>query len=274
MPGDRPAAIDSDAASIEPVSFLSDGLRLTGGLARPLHASGEGMGLPGLCLLHGFPSGRAPDSGAPPDPGYAGLARWFAASGLVTLVFNLRGAGDSEGDFDIEGWVRDGEAALDFLASQPGIDPARLALWGSSMGAATAIALAVRRSEVAAVVACSTPACLELRSNPEDAVRNYRAVGIIRDADFPPSLEEWQEGFRRVRPLQWVGHIAPRPLLLVHGTEDPMVPFSDAQALYDAAGEPKSLLPIVGAGHRLRNVPEAVEGARDWILKSLGVSAP
>jgi fermentation-respiration switch protein FrsA (DUF1100 family) len=189
------------------------------------------------------------------------------------LAFNLRGAGDSEGNFDIEGWVRDGGAALEFLASQPGVDPTRLALWGSSLGGATAIALAVRRTEVAAVVACSTPARLELHLNPEEALRNYRAVGVIRDADFPPSLEEWQEGFRRVSPLLWVGHITPRPLLLIHGTADPSVPFSDAQALYDAAGAPKSLLPIVGAGHRLRNVPEAVDGARDWLLDRLRFSS-
>ena len=43
------------------------------------------------------------------------------------------------------------------------------------------------------------------------------------------------------RPIDAVGAIAPRPLLLIHDAEDRLIPVADAHALYAAAGEPKEL---------------------------------
>ena len=44
--------------------------------------------------------------------------------------------------------------------------------------------------------------------------------------------------------------IAPRPLLVVHGSNDSVVPAENAQAIYDAAGEPKRIRIIAGADHQ------------------------
>ena len=62
-----------------------------------------------------------------------------------------------------------------------------------------------------------------------------------------------------------VPDIPPRPLLLMHGSEDPTVPVSDARALADAADGQADLRVITGAGHRLRHDPRAVAALMGWM---------
>jgi fermentation-respiration switch protein FrsA (DUF1100 family) len=58
-----------------------------------------------------------------------------------------------------------------------------------------------------------------------------------------------------VRPLSLIGKIPPRPILLVHGANDEVVPVLDARALADAAGGEVELRVLSGAAHRLRTTP-------------------
>jgi hypothetical protein len=64
----------------------------------------------------------------------------------------------------------------------------------------------------------------------------------------PTSLES-ADLIARFRPEEVVGDIAPRPLLIAHGSENRLHPPKEAQSLYDCAGEPKQLLFLEGAGH-------------------------
>lgn len=50
-------------------------------------------------------------------------------------------------------------------------------------------------------------------------------------------------------PVRLVGRIAPTPLLVVHGARDPYLTTDNAQALYDAAGEPRELWILPAYGH-------------------------
>ena len=62
-----------------------------------------------------------------------------------------------------------------------------------------------------------------------------------------------------------MAEIAPRPLLLVHGSEDEVVDVSHAHKLYDRAGETKQIIIIDGAGHRLRQDDRAMAIVIDWL---------
>jgi putative redox protein len=63
-----------------------------------------------------------------------------------------------------------------------------------------------------------------------------------------------------------VGKIPPRPLLLVHGADDDVVPLIDARVLADTAeGDDVQLRVIQGAGHRLRHDPRAVAVLLGWL---------
>ena len=113
-------------------SFKADGIALKGKLFIPDQDTGL---FPFLCLCHGIP-GKPYD---PADKGYEEIAQKFCAEGFAAFIFNFRGSGESEGDFDISGWARDLEAALDIMYSQPGIDRKKVAILGSSAGAAVAV---------------------------------------------------------------------------------------------------------------------------------------
>jgi fermentation-respiration switch protein FrsA (DUF1100 family) len=61
----------------------------------------------------------------------------------------------------------------------------------------------------------------------------------------------WRAGYRHrdVRPVAEVAAIAPRPVLIVHGTEDRTIPIEHAYRVYEAAGAPKELWIGEGADH-------------------------
>ena len=220
---------------------------------------------PTLCLCHGIPAGP-PEPGR---PGYDQLAEQFCATGFIAMIFNFRGAGESGGNIDMQGWTRDLSAAIDYLYDMEGVDRSRIILLGSSAGGAVSVDVAARDTRVAAVATFACPAHFDFpeQLDPDAMVERYRSIGAIRDADFPPSKEEWLNGFTALSPVSSVDRISPRPLLLVHGDADDVVPVSHAHEMYDKAGEPKELRIISGAGHRLRHVPEAVDIAKEWLEK-------
>src|SRR5438477_260114 len=72
-------------------------------------------------------------------------------------------------------------------------------------------------------------------SDPRRFVDHARAIGVIHSKEFPADFDTWARELRETRPLTMIGKIPPRPVLLVHGTEDETVPLMDARALADAA---------------------------------------
>ncbi len=246
---------------IRSIVLESDGLRLAGQLYEP-----PGAGLhPALCICHGIPA--VPYN--PADTGYRDLAARFADLGFVTLVFNMRGAGASEGNFDMPGWSRDIGSAVGFLSRETAADPSKVFLMGFSGGAAAGIHRASTDTRVAGVVSCASPA--HFRDLIDDGALNvciarWRDIGIIRDADFPGDIDRWAQGFVEISPAAHVGLLAPRPLLLLHGDADEVVPISHAYALFDAARDPKQLAVIPGGVHRLRVDERAMLTAANWLL--------
>jgi dipeptidyl aminopeptidase/acylaminoacyl peptidase len=224
---------------------------------------------PALCLCHGVPSGQP---GPSDDRGYPGLAERFCAAGFVTLIFNFRGAGLAQGNLDMLGWTR--KAAIDYLANMEEIDKSRLCLLGSSAGAAVSVYVAANDTRVSSLVTFACPAefgFLTDKQHTRATIDHFRSIGVIRDADFPPSVGEWLEGFNTVSPLRWIGRISPRPLLLIHGDKDDLVPVEHAHRLYEKAGEPKELVMLPGAGHRLRLEENAITAALDWLKTKLNM---
>jgi fermentation-respiration switch protein FrsA (DUF1100 family) len=242
------------------VTLQADGLRIAGQLYLP----GEGdEGLyPAVCLCHGIPAGR-PD---PSDRGYPLLAERICRQGFAVFIFNFRGTGASEGNLDLMGWTRDLVAAIDFLDTVPEVDKSRRSVLGFSGGAAVSIYVVARDTRIASVVACACPAEFSMMmGNPQSLIEYFRSIGVIRDQDFPHSVEEWIGGFRLVSPLNYVAAIAPRPILLVHGSSDQVVAVSQAHQLYAQAQEPKQIVIIEGAGHRLRQDEQAMALVIDWL---------
>ena len=240
-------------------------------LAAALFTPQGGGPHPGLVICHGMPANPRPGprAAAPPneDPDYPALAELCAWEGFATLIFNFRGTGESGGNFHPLGWAQDLEAMLSWLREVPRVDAARIALLGSSLGAAVAIYVAAHHPEVAGLVAFASPAVMGSRPQPADAVARLRELGVIRDAQFPPSLEAWSQESERLNPVDWVGQVAPRPLLLLHGDADEVVPPRNAYLLFEKAREPKELRLLPGAGHRFRHEEAALRAALEWLKR-------
>ncbi len=132
------------------VSFISAGVRCAA-----VHLRGEGDTFaaadgrrPCVVLGHGF--GGTVDSGLMP------VAERFAASGIDALAFDYRHFGASDGEprqlLSIPRQLEDYAAAVAFARSLDGVDPDRVALWGSSYSGGHVVAGAVADGHVAAVI--------------------------------------------------------------------------------------------------------------------------
>ena len=117
--------------------------------------------------------------------------------------------------------------------------------------------------EIAAVVADSAYAHLEgvMRKKLPDfaPVRWVAPVGWISVL-----IGEVMAGgrLRRVRPVEYVGRISPRPVLLIHGMHDSYIPIEQPGWLYDAAGEPKEIWIVPGSDHAMARLDHPKEYMR------------
>jgi dipeptidyl aminopeptidase/acylaminoacyl peptidase len=172
----------------------------------------------------------------------------FHRAGYHILLFSYRGHALSDGrkgSFTYgEAESRDVDAAAQFLSASKGIR--RIGVIGHSVGAVSAIMSAARNPLIGAVVAVA----------PFNCVTDVWYTS--RPRLVPPFVMDWTlwlaektRGFDRdqVCPLQVVEQIAPRPLLVIHGTEDRRITEAQVQDLFAAAQEPKSLWLVEGASH-------------------------
>ena len=110
-------------------------------------AAGDPPIAPAIVMAHGFTGTRRDRLGP--------FAQRFAAAGIAAMPFDYRGFGDSTGTKDVVDAYRqleDWRAAIAFARSLPGIDPDRVAVFGSSMGGGHALAVAAADRRVAAAV--------------------------------------------------------------------------------------------------------------------------
>jgi putative redox protein len=239
----------------------SDGLRLSGHLARPPD-DGASPIRPGLVLCHGFPAG--PVGAAPSTPSYPALADRIATEvGWTVLTLGCRGVDRSEGNFSLGGWLADLHAAVSHLLAYD--DVAGVWLAGASTGGSLAICAGGEDERVRGVAALPARADFDdWAAHPRRFLDHAREIGVVRDPSFPDDMEAWTLELKQVRPLSLVAALSPRPLLLVQGSDDDVVPVTDARALADCHGAAE-LHVVQGAGHNLRHDPRAIAVLLGWL---------
>lgn len=146
-----PATTDAAAAAHtrEDADFSSAGTRCAAWLYRPADATGD---VPCVVMAHGFSCTR--------EDRLPAFAERFAGAGLAVLVFDYRHFGASDGQprqlLDIGRQQDDWRQAVAHARSLPGVDPGRIALWGSSFSGGHVVAvgagLGSERSGIRAVV--------------------------------------------------------------------------------------------------------------------------
>jgi uncharacterized protein len=266
----------------QPVSFYSEGTRLSGDLFVP-EGLAHGQTRAGIVLCHGYTGVRnlyLPD-----------IAAILNAAGYVVLTFDYKGWGDSDGPrtrLSPYGRVIDSQAALTFLGTQPMVDASRLGLYGTSYGGATVVWTAAVDRRVQCVVSVvgigngrrwmrsvrrpdEFADLLELSA--ADRVRRVltgasefvdRGSILIPDrqsAELAAAQRRGNPGAVSEIPLEFiddtlefnpewvVDKIAPRPVLFITSDNDRLVPPEESEALFSRAGEPKRLVVLRGWGH-------------------------
>jgi uncharacterized protein len=206
---------------------------------------------PYRCVLHahGVTSNKAAASG---------LRDLLIPAGYALFVIDERFHGDRENwtrFFDIQhypglarelfqGSVVDLRRALDYLEQRPDCVQGKLGFIGTSMGGWIGAALAGADERVQAPVLLFSGADFRVWFT----TATPGVAGIFYEYGNPASLEATLAALAPLDPSKWVGKIAPRPVLMVHGEVDEAVPPATGQALFDAALDPKTMLWYPG-GH-------------------------
>jgi putative redox protein len=240
--------------------FRSGTIELAGHVARPRIAAGTTV--PALVLAHGFPDVN--QGGRLSARSFPELADRIATEmGWMALVFTFRGCGDSEGDFSMHGWRDDMLAACAFMRQMPEVRD----VWAGGFGSGGSMALcaAAIDLEIRGVAAMGAHADFDdWATHPRRLLEYARETSIIRSAAFPTPFEPWARQIREVSAVRAMRSVAPRPVLVMHGSEDEVVPVLDSRALADAHGSADVRI-IDGGGHQLRHDPRAVAVLLGWL---------
>ena len=177
-------------------------------------------------------------------------ARLLARHGYGVLLFDRRGEGESEGDPNAFGWQgdRDLEAAVAFLERRPDVDPERIGGIGLSVGGEMLLDAASELEGLEAVVSegAGVRSIREALDIPEtraliEAALLYAvatpAVALFSSSLPPPSLTDL------------IGKIAPRPVFLVYAVPGQGGEAELNETFHEAAGNPKEIWNVPGAGH-------------------------
>ena len=231
---------------------------------------GEGP-YPGICKFHGLP-------GSPHQ--VSGIATRLAQSGFAVLTFDFRGFRDSDGIFTLAGQMKDAKAAVTHLLESELTLDSWTGVYGASYGGAVAVCAAAQDSRIKAVcLRAPVYDTLWFAKTPmiPMAVDSIIATDPtqIRGIDDPETrkmiLSRMIEDAKVHNPMKEISEIAPRPVLIIHGTDDIGIDLAGVKRLYELAGEPKDLVIVEGADHELSN-PIAYEvtmnTAVEWFKKN------
>ncbi len=170
--------------------------------------------------------------------------------------------------------VDDAEAAVRFVVDHGGdwnLDVERVGVFGFSAGGHLAAMLTFRQLPVAVVAVAGAPTDLVALLEPDvaffDGLSGSAVAESIAERLGCASVEACQDEAGAVSPARLSGPAGSMPILIVHGSADPIVSVDQAQALYDhlrAWHADVELVVVDGAGHDPlvdHGVPRAVRPA-------------
>jgi pimeloyl-ACP methyl ester carboxylesterase len=257
----------------------------------------DGERRPAVLILHGFGSRKEAGN-------VVGPTNMFMRWGYIVLRFDMRGCGESDGKFGhilcLE-QVEDTQAAVSFMQSRAEVDSERIAVVGSSFGAAVAVYTAGIDKRVAAVVSSGgwgngerkfrgqhpTPeAWAAFTKILEDGRKHREETGeslmVDRHAIVPipehlrknmpaGSVQEFTaetaQGMMDFTADDVIGNIAPRPVLLLHSSVDSVTPTEQSVEMFKRAGQPTDLHLTADTDHFMmaESNTRVINIIRDWL---------
>ena len=224
------------------IEIKVDGFRCVGIVHIPKDVKGS------CVLCHGLLSSKE-------SPKYKLLGKVFSEMGLATVRFDFRGCGESDmelKDTTLTTRIEDTLAWTEFMRREFG---GKLFFMGSSLGG-VCVSIALREENPVATALWATPV-------------HFRGV-----RDRANTIPQLGEGFIKelegYDATEFIPHLK-RPIV-IHGTEDGIVPPYHAEIIYTNAPEPKKLVMVEGADHiftERKHLERAVFENREWFKKFL-----
>ena len=244
-------------------SYRSDGLKIYGLLTVPNGTPPKG-GWPAIIFNHGY---------IPPEvyrttQRYVAYQDAFARAGFVTFKSDYRGHGSSQGEAEggyfSPGYTNDVLNATASVRKYKNVNPARIGMWGHSMGGSLTLRSMVIDPGIKAadiwggVVAPYTDILSKWTRKPgaEPPPRNARGQRqkILGTYGTPAQNPAF---YQAIQPNSYLNALAGRPVLIQAGTEDEEVPVAFSRTLAQelkAAGQPVTLVTYPGANHNMSQV--------------------
>lgn len=252
------------------ISFQSQGLRLAGVVRTPANMQ-VGERRPAFLVLHGFGSNKGAEN-------VLGPCAALEAQGYVTMRFDMRGCGESEGErgnLICLDQVQNTRDAYTFLNGHPAVQATRIGVIGSSFGAAVAVYAGAIDERFSCVISSGgwghgerkfrgqhpgPEAWAKFTAMLEEGKRHRARTGqslLVPRMDIvpiPPSLKrqivpgsiqaftaETAQSMFDFRAEDVVAKLAPRPLLLLDSSVDSVTPTEQSIEMFKRAGMPADL---------------------------------
>lgn len=226
-----------------PVDFTSiDGTRLSGWWIPSISQSASTV-----IVCHGLASSKS---------NQLILSRSLVPDGYNVLIFDFRAHGESGGQlttfgdrerFDVLGAVR-------WVRSNRPAQSRQIFGLGASMGGAALISAASDASEEGrAIQAIAVYGTFDDLSLEMDSVTEDRFVPalcwLIRKLGLPLASVHCGSDLTQFAPARDLDRLWPRPILVIHGMDDRVIPFERGQRLYQMSSQPRQRIWVPRAGH-------------------------
>src|SRR5438270_569856 len=267
------AAVKSESLPAELICWKSfDAKMISGFLYKP--AAKFSVMRPVLVVIHGGPEGQS-------QPTFLGRTNYFPSELGIALIYpNVRGSTGYGKTFSLldngfkrEDTYKDINALFDWIAAQPELDSARIAVTGGSYGGHMTLAVSTFYSDR---IRCSVDIVgmsnlATFLEHTEAYRRDLRRVEYGDERD--PKMREFLE---QIAPMNNIGKIK-KPMFVIAGKNDPRVPITESQQIADALkkqGTPVWLMIANDEGHGYRKKANqdfqfyaTVEFLEEYLLK-------
>jgi acetyl esterase/lipase len=242
----------------------------------PKKRSADASALPLVVFIHGG-GWRNGDKSS----GWTRLRELVESGNYAAASIGYRLSGEAQWPAQIH----DCKAAIRWLranASEYGFDPEKIAVWGTSAGGHLVAMLGVSgdvgelegsigshgevSSEVTCVVNFFGPSEL-LTMNDHPSTIDHDAATSPESLLIGGAIQENPDKAKNASPIHWVSP-DDEPSLIVHGTEDPLVPYPQSvefEKKLESAGVPTVLLTVEGGGHGKGFGPAVTEAVKVFL---------
>jgi pimeloyl-ACP methyl ester carboxylesterase len=252
-----------------PVTFGGNGVKLYGTLFMPSGASIHHR-LPGAVMCHGYGGDQI---------AFENSARTLAAAGIITLTFDFRGHGSSDGMLD-GNIVSDVLDAWEFLRGRPEVDRKSMGLIGHSMGAFSAILAAgkLKKARVLVALACPGEIKNKVVRNPHHFVHPllrliarslFQYFNLINKIKIRVDWRRFLEFWIRTKPSEALSGLEDCAKLFVFCLGDQTAPYNRFLYSYAMASEPKQVMISSGSHTSMMEPTELRAQWQKWTIGAL-----